>query len=64
MQQPTENNPGQSTNKGYGPQGVDKAPGEEPAKDVVPFTQESQKGKKVDGDPEQESDKPGSQQDL
>lgn len=53
-----------NANTSHGPQGVDKAPGEETAQDNVPFTQESQKGKKVDGDPEQESDKPASQQDL
>lgn len=57
-------NPNESANKGHGPQGVDKAPGEETPQDTVPFTQESQKGKKVDADPEQESDKPASQEDL
>jgi hypothetical protein len=43
---------------GHGPQGVDKAPGEEDSEDNVQFTQETQKGKKVDGDPSQETDKP------
>lgn len=44
-----------------GQQGVDKAPGEEPATDDVQFTQEAFKGKKVDADPEKEQDRPGSQ---
>lgn len=43
---------------GQGPQGVDKAPGEETAQDNVQFTQETQKGKKVDANPSQEEDKP------
>ena len=43
---------------GHGPQGVDKAPGEATAQDNVQFTQESQKGKKVDADLSQETDKP------
>jgi hypothetical protein len=43
---------------GHGPQGVDKAPGEEDSEDNVQFTQETQKGKKVDGDPSQETDRP------
>ncbi len=41
-----------------GPDGVDKAPGEENSDDNVQFIQESQKGKKVDADPSVESDKP------
>ena len=66
MQQHTSdrNNANEAANRGHGPQGVDKAPGEETSQDNVPFTQESQKGKKVDADPTQESDKPASQQDL
>lgn len=65
MQQSSEkSNAGQAANKGHGPQGIDKAPGEETPQDIVPFTQESQKGKKVDADPEQESDKPAPQPDL
>lgn len=47
--------------KSHGPQGVDKAPGEEPNSDNVQFSQEAFKGKKVDGDPEQESDRPAGQ---
>lgn len=64
QQQPDDLNKAQQFNTDHGPQGVDKAPGEETPQDTVPFTQESQKGKKVDGDPEEESDKPASQQDL
>lgn len=47
-----------------GRQGVDKAPGEEQPTNPVQFEQEAFKGKKVDGDPEQESDRPASQEDL
>jgi hypothetical protein len=67
MQQSSERNSGgenPNANRGHGPQGVDKAPGEETPQDAVPFTAESQKGKKVDADPEQESDRPASQEDL
>lgn len=46
------------TGKTHGPQGVDKAPGEEVSEDNDQFIQETQKGKKVDADPSQESDKP------
>ncbi len=49
---------GSATNKEQGPQGVDKAPGEETSDNPGQFTADTQKGKKVDGDPEQESDKP------
>ena len=49
---------------GHGPQGVDKAPGEETSQDQVPFTQESQKGKKVDADPAKATGQPASQEDL
>jgi hypothetical protein len=64
MQSSDRNNPSEAANRGHGPQGIDKAPGEETPQDIVPFTQETQKGKKVDADPEQESDKPASQQDV
>ena len=47
--------------KGHGAQGIDKAPGEEPAQDDVNFSQEALKGKKVDGDPGQQSDQPARQ---
>ncbi|MDB5197839.1 MAG: hypothetical protein JWP88_2210 [Flaviaesturariibacter sp.] len=56
--------PNQLDNRGRGPQGIDKAPGEEPSQDNVQFTQQSQKGKKVDADLEQEEDRPLDKQDL
>ena len=46
--------------KGNGPQGIDKAPGEEPSDNPSDLTRESQKGKKVDGDPSQFPDQPAS----
>lgn len=47
------------TGPSHGPQGVDKAPGEETASHPDQFVQETQKGKnKVDGDPTKESDRP------
>ena len=52
------------TGKTHGPAGVDKAPGEETSQDNVQFNQESQKGKKVDGDPNEESDQPTDQSGL
>lgn len=66
MQQDTteRNSANEHANKNSGPQGVDKAPGEEPSQDNIQFTQESQKGKKVDADPEQDSDKPLQKQDV
>ena len=48
----------------HGPQGIDKAPGEEPSQDNVQFTQQTQKGKKVDRDPSQEQDEPLQDQDV
>ena len=50
------------TGKGHGAQGIDKAPGEEPAQDNVNFSQDAFKGKKVDGDPSKESDRPAEQE--
>ena len=45
--------------KGHGPQGIDKAPGEEPSQDTENVVYETQKGKnKVDGDPDKPSDQP------
>jgi hypothetical protein len=45
--------------KNKGMQGIDKAPGEEPAMDTESVSWETQKGKnKVDGDPDKESDRP------
>jgi len=52
----TEEN--KNANSGHGPQGIDKAPGEEPSEDNVQFEQQTQKGKKVDADPSEESGKP------
>lgn len=46
------------TDKGNGPQGVDKAPGEEPSTDTDHLTDNSQKGKKVDADPTEEAGQP------
>ena len=47
------------TGKGFGMQGIDKAPGEEPAQTTENVIHESQKGKnKVDGDPSKQSDQP------
>lgn len=46
-------------NKSHGPQGIDKAPGEEPPGDTENVVAQTQKGKnKVDGDPSQKSDQP------
>jgi hypothetical protein len=61
MQQ-RENAPERNTPQeqpGRGPQGIDKAPGEETAHDAENVIAETQKGKnKVDGDPSKESDQP------
>ena len=47
------------TGAGTGPEGVDKAPGEETSAKPYQFVQQTQKGKnKVDGDPSQENDRP------
>ena len=61
QQAPERNNANETANRGHGPQGIDKAPGEETSQDEVQFTTESQKGKKVDADPEQGSDQPADQ---
>ena len=52
------------TGRQHGPQGIDKAPGEETSQDNVQFTQQTQKGKKVDRDPAQEQDEPLEDQDV
>jgi len=53
------------TGPGHGMQGIDKAPGEEPARDADQFVAQTQKGKnKVDGDPSQDGDKPLPDQDI
>jgi hypothetical protein len=54
-----DNAPDKLTGRGVGPQGIDKAPGEETSHSVEPVVQQTQKGKnKVDGDPSKESDQP------
>lgn len=65
MQQNSQDDKAQQSNnaanRGHGAQGIDKAPGEETPQDEVNFSTEAFKGKKVDADPEQESDKPAPQ---
>ena len=52
-------NPDNSSEKTRGPQGIDKAPGEEPSPDAENVVVQTQKGKnKVDGDPSEETDQP------
>jgi hypothetical protein len=46
---------------GHGPQGIDKAPGEETSQDNVNFVSETQKGKKVDADLTNKNERPGEQ---
>lgn len=53
-----------TTSTTHGPQGVDKAPGEEEATTPDQFLQETQKGKKVDADLSEESDRPTEQNDF
>ena len=54
----SEHNSTQSPNKSKGPQGIDKAPGEETAQSTEQFISDTQKGKtKTDGDPSKESDR-------
>lgn len=55
QQQPQTNS---LDNPGRGGQGIDKAPGDETAQDNVNFKEETQKGKKVDADLSQESERP------
>lgn len=43
------------TGSGEGPQGVDKAPGEETSQHRTEVVKETQKNKKVDADPRQEN---------
>ncbi|TCJ12433.1 hypothetical protein EPD60_14245 [Flaviaesturariibacter flavus] len=57
--------PNKLRSPGHGPQGIDKAPGEEPAQDNVNFVAETQKGKQqVDADVDREQDRAIDQQDL
>ncbi len=58
---PDDKNENIITHQGEGPQGVDKAPGDVTSEENVQFTQQTQKGKKVDGDPSKESDQPSEQ---
>ncbi|RYY90259.1 MAG: hypothetical protein EOO15_03370 [Chitinophagaceae bacterium] len=61
----SEQEPNKIDNRSHGPQGIDKAPGEEPSGDNVQFTQQTQKGKQsVDGDPEREEDRALGEQDV
>jgi hypothetical protein len=61
---PQQNRPNTLETPGRGQQGVDKAPGEETNTDNVQFTQETQKGKKVDRDPSNPKDEPLEDQDI
>ena len=54
-----KNNSDQNTNKGHGPQGIDKAPGEEGSGDFENVVADTQKAKnKNDGDPAKPEDQP------
>jgi hypothetical protein len=54
-----EYNKSQEANKSHGPQGIDKAPGEETSGDFENVVQDTQKAKnKVDGDPSKPEDQP------
>jgi hypothetical protein len=59
-----QNRPNSLESPGRGQQGIDKAPGEETNEDNVQFTQETQKGKKVDRDPSRPEDEPLEDQDI
>lgn len=59
-----EQTPNHLLTPGHGPDGNDKAPGEETAQDTIEFIQQSQKGKKVDADLTEEKDRPLDKQDL
>jgi len=54
-----ENNRNQENNPGHGPQGIDKAPGEEASRDFQNVVADTQKAKnKNDGDPSKPEDRP------
>lgn len=58
-EQNSSSRPADWANQGRGPQGVDKAPGEETSESTDNQVADTQKGKnKVDGDPSQPSDQP------
>lgn len=59
-----QNRPNSLETPGRGQQGIDKAPGEETSQENVQFTQETQKGKKVDRDPSQQQDEPLDDQNI
>lgn len=66
MQEQNNQQPGKAqvgyTNPGEGPQGVDKAPGEETAASTDNTIKDAQKGKqKVDADLDNSSDRPAKQ---
>ena len=65
MQQQNSNKENNTSNNlqqpGRGPQGIDKAPGEETNQDNVQFKEETQKGKKVDADLSNEDERPTEQ---
>jgi hypothetical protein len=63
-QQNNQHQDNKHAGKDQGRQGVDKAPDEEPPTEPVQFEQEAFKGKKVDADPTQESDRPASQNSI
>jgi hypothetical protein len=57
--------PNRLQNPGHGPQGIDKAPGEEPSQDNVNFVAETQKGKQqVDADIDKQQDRPIDKQEI
>jgi hypothetical protein len=59
QQSSSENSEKELATRHHGPQGIDKAPGEETSQDIENVVAQTQKGKnKVDGDPEKESDQP------
>ena len=62
--QSQQNRPNSLETPGRGQQGIDKAPGEETTEDNVQFTQETQKGKKVDRDPSHPEEEPLGSQDI
>ena len=60
-----QNKTAEEQNQSRGPQGVDKAPGEETPTSSEQFISQTQKGKyKVDGDPSKKEDAPLDRQDI
>lgn len=58
------NRPNSIETPNRGQQGIDKSPGEETNEDNVQFSQETQKGKKVDRDPSHNEEEPLEDQDI